>query len=72
MLCKLTHSAGRVLAIYHIVIFECSHVTVRNMQARCRVDAPFEVDSLLFICPTDSHRVSANQFLHAWQESRDV
>ena len=27
---KLTHSAARVSAIYHIVIFERSHVTVRN------------------------------------------
>ena len=49
MLCKLTHSAGRVSATYHIVIFERSHVTVRNTQARCRVDAPFAVDSLSLI-----------------------
>ena len=28
MLHKLTHTAGRILAIYHIVIFERSHVTV--------------------------------------------
>ena len=49
MLCKLIHSAGHISAIYHIVILERSHVTVRNMQAFCRVDAPFEVDSLLLI-----------------------
>ena len=49
MLCKLTHNAGHILAIYHIVIFERSHVTVRNTQARCRVDAPFAVDPLLLI-----------------------
>ena len=49
MLCKLTHSAGRISAIYHIVIFERSRVAVRNMQVRCRVDVPFLVDSLLLI-----------------------
>ena len=49
MLSKLTHSPGRVSAIYHIVIFEHSHVTVRNTQARCCVDASFAVDSLLLI-----------------------
>ena len=49
MLCKVTHSAGHVSANYHIVIFERSHVTVRNMQARCYVDALFAVDSLSLI-----------------------
>ena len=49
MLSKLTHSAGCVSAISHIVIFELSHMTVRNTQARCCVDAPFAVDSLLLI-----------------------
>ena len=51
MLCKHTHSAGRVSVIYHLVIFERSHVTVRNMQARCRIDAPFAiaVDSFTLI-----------------------
>ena len=49
MLCKLINSAGCILVIYHIVIFERSHVTVLNMQAHCRVDTLFEVDSLLLI-----------------------
>ena len=49
MLCKLTHSAGRILVIYHIVIFERSHVTVRNTLVRCRVDAQFAVDSLSLV-----------------------
>ena len=49
MLSELTHSAGRISVIYHIVIFERSHVTVCNVQAHCRVDAPFAVDSLLLI-----------------------
>ena len=49
MLCKLTHSTGHVLAIYHIVIFEHSHMTLCNTQERCRVDASFAVDSLLLI-----------------------
>ena len=49
MLCKLTHSAGHVSAIYRIVIFERSHMTVRNTQARCHVDTPFAVDSLSLI-----------------------
>ena len=48
MLCKHTHSAGRVSVIY---IFERSHMTVRNTQAHCRIDAPFAiaVDSFLLI-----------------------
>ena len=49
MLCKVTHSAGHVSANYHIVIFERSHMTVRNMQARCHVDALFAVDLLSLI-----------------------
>ena len=42
----LCHSAGRVSANYHIVIFERSHMTVHYIQAYCHVDALFTVDSL--------------------------
>ena len=33
MLCEVTHSAGCISANYHIVIFERSYVTVRNICA---------------------------------------
>ena len=51
MLCEVTHSAGCNLANYHIVIFERSYVTVRNICASaltCRLTV-CAVDSLLLI-----------------------
>ena len=67
---KLTHSAGRVSVIYHIVIFERSRMTVRNTQVHCRVDAPFAVASLSLIDVDMPNwlSLSANQFLRG----RDV
>ena len=53
MLCILTHSAGRILDIYHIVIFERSHVTVRNTQACCHIDALLHYVDLFSLIDVD-------------------